>query len=48
MRHMVMSDKDTREEEMELARREEEDDEDDGYFSGYAHFSIHHDMLSVV
>jgi hypothetical protein len=29
-------------------RCEEEEDEEDGYFSGYAHFSIHHDMLAVI
>lgn len=49
---MVMGDsKQAREEEEELAsasRGEEEDDGEDGYFSGYAHFSIHHDMLAVL
>lgn len=51
MKHMVMgNDKQSKEEEeaqMDLTNREDDDDEQDGYFSGYAHFSIHHDMLSV-
>lgn len=43
-----MGDKQSKEdEEMAAIRREDEDDEEDGYFSGYAHFSIHHDMLAV-
>lgn len=43
-----MGDKQSKEEdEMALARHVNEDDEEDGYFSGYAHFSIHHDMLAV-
>ena len=47
MRHMVMGDKQSKEEEEMVVHREDEDDEEDGYFSGYAHFSIHHDMLAV-
>ena len=49
MRYMVMGDKQAREREEELAsapRCDDEDDGEDGYFSGYAHFSIHHDMLA--
>lgn len=43
-----MGDKQSKEEEeMAVVCREDEDDEEDGYFSGYAHFSIHHDMLAV-
>ena len=50
MKHMVMgNDKQSKDEEqMDVVGREDEDDEQDGYFSGYAHFSIHHDMLSVI
>ena len=45
---MVMGDKNSKEEDAIIkARTEEENDEEDGYFSGYAHFSIHHDMLAV-
>ena len=47
MRHMVMGDKTVKEEELTKDRADEECDEEDGYFSGYAHFSIHHDMLAV-
>ena len=48
MRHMVMGDKTAKEEEELIKdRADEECDEEDGYFSGYAHFSIHHDMLAV-
>lgn len=47
MRHMVMGDKTAKEEEELIKdRADEECDEEDGYFSGYAHFSIHHDMLA--
>lgn len=48
MKHMVMGDKQSKEEEelVSIQRFEEEEDEEDGYFSGYAHFSIHHDMLA--
>lgn len=47
---MVMGDKQSKEEEELTAvqRFEEEEEEEDGYFSGYAHFSIHHDMLAVI
>lgn len=50
MKHMVMGDKQSKEEEelVSIQRFEEEEDEEDGYFSGYAHFSIHHDMLAVI
>jgi hypothetical protein len=45
---MVMGDKNSKEEEeVSKDRADEECDEEDGYFSGYAHFSIHHDMLAV-
>ena len=48
MQHIVMGDKQSNEEEIEIRNRcEDDDDEADGYFSGYAHFSIHHDMLAV-
>nr|CAH0099022.1 unnamed protein product [Daphnia galeata] len=46
MKHMVMGDKQKEEEDLAAMRCEEEEDEEDGYFSGYAHFSIHHDMLA--
>jgi hypothetical protein len=45
---MVMGDKQKEEEDLAAMRCEEEEDEEDGYFSGYAHFSIHHDMLAVI
>jgi hypothetical protein len=45
---MVMGDKQKEEEDLAALRCEEEEDEEDGYFSGYAHFSIHHDMLAVI
>lgn len=48
MKHIVMGDKQSKDEEKMLSRREEDDDEEDGYFSGYAHFSIHLDMLAVI
>lgn len=48
MKHMVMGDKQKEEEDLAALRCEEEEDEEDGYFSGYAHFSIHHDMLAVI
>ena len=51
MRHVVMGDKSARDDEDEAvkaSRCDEEDDGEDGYFSGYAHFSIHHDMLAVI
>ena len=48
MKHMVMGDKQKEEEDLAAMRCEEEEDEEDGYFSGYAHFSIHHDMLAVI
>ena len=41
-----MGEKQTKEEEIVRAR-EEEEDEQDGYFSGYAHFGIYHDMIAV-
>lgn len=46
---MVMGDKQSKEEDQAIkaSRFEDEDDGEDGYFSGYAHFSIHHDMLAV-
>jgi len=46
---MVMGDKTAQEEDeaVRAARCDEEDDGEDGYFSGYAHFGIHHDMLAV-
>ena len=43
-----MGDKQAKEEDAAArAAREEEEDEQDGYFSGYAHFGIHHDMIAV-
>ena len=45
---MVMGDKQKEEEDLAAMRCEEEEEEEDGYFSGYAHFSIHHDMLAVI
>lgn len=42
-----MGDKVAKEEETVRAAREDEEDEQDGYFSGYAHFGIHHDMIAV-
>jgi len=46
MRHIVIGDKDSKEEDKAIKSSFEEDDETDGYFSGYAHFGIHHDMIS--
>ena len=48
MRHIVIGDKDSKEEDKAIKSSFEEDDETDGYFSGYAHFGIHHDMISVL
>ena len=47
MRHMVTdSFKDTV--KMPEINCDDDEDDEDGYFTGYAHFSIHHDMLSVL
>jgi len=47
MRHIVIGDKDTSAEDKLIKNSfEDEDDETDGYFSGYAHFGIHHDMIA--
>ena len=49
MRHIVIGDKDTSAEDKLIKNSfEDEDDETDGYFSGYAHFGIHHDMIAVI
>lgn len=48
MRHIVIGDKESNAEDKAIKNSIEEDDETDGYFSGYAHFGIHHDMIAVL
>lgn len=48
MRHIVIGDKVSNAEDKAIKNSIEEDDETDGYFSGYAHFGIHHDMIAVL
>jgi len=47
MKHIVIGDKESTEDDKAIKNSLDEDDETDGYFSGYAHFGIHHDMIAV-
>jgi len=46
MKHIVIGDKESTEDDKAIKNSLDEDDETDGYFSGYAHFGIHHDMIA--
>ena len=47
MRHVVGSDKPVEiEENITSNSGDDNEDEEESYFMGYAHFSIHHDMLA--
>ena len=50
MRHLVSGSKDNatdEEEKVPVPICDDNDDDEEGYFTGYAHFSIHHDMLAL-
>lgn len=51
MHHMVGEVKGERsalKDKISVSSGDDVEDDEDGYFTGYAHFSIHHDMLAVL